>query len=394
MKRGLAGTFGLWALVAIGLRAVVIPGESCPVISADAALAAASNSENWIERAQRPDGSYIYEYDRETQAEAPEYNSVRHAGVTMSLYQLAAGGEAKGLPTADRALAWEIAHLLHHGDWVALKDSYDGSVELGASALMLDGLLQRRFATNDASHDDVIHGLARFLLTLQRPDGSFLGVYDEDAGAPNPHELSRYGTGEAFWALTLLHRAFPDEGWEKPARLTADYLSLHRDEAEHLKFPPWADQWAAYGLAEMASWPLSDANIAYARALAERFGFLIRVESQRRDSTVSKLLHGRQARAAGMGTWVEGLDSIYRIASSDARLADVRGKVAERAVCGAGMLTTRQTTPKAAAARPRPGLNEGAWFTEGKTRMDDQQHALSALLNGAPILAKQAKATR
>ena len=117
-----------------------------------------------------------------------------------------------------------------------------------------------------------------------------------DAGRPFPGERSKYATGEAFWGLTLMHRFFPGEGWDVYARKTADYLSFDRDSYEQQKFPPWADQWAAYGLGEMANWPPSDKNIAYARTLAERFGFLVRVESQRSDNWFSKLLHGRQAR--------------------------------------------------------------------------------------------------
>ena len=41
---------------------------------------------------QQPDGRYLYEYDRATDEARPGYNIVRHAGVTMSLYQLAAVG--------------------------------------------------------------------------------------------------------------------------------------------------------------------------------------------------------------------------------------------------------------------------------------------------------------
>ncbi len=41
---------------------------------------------------QGDDGRYVYEYDRDTDRIAPGYNIVRHAGVTMSLYQLARAG--------------------------------------------------------------------------------------------------------------------------------------------------------------------------------------------------------------------------------------------------------------------------------------------------------------
>ncbi len=132
---------------------------------------------------------------------------------------------------------------------------------------------------------------------------------------------------------------------------------------------------------------LSDRNIAFARSLAERFGLLIRAESQRRDTTFSALTHGPQARSAGMATWVEGLNALWRLAGQDARIGDLRAPIAERAVCGAGMLAARQVQPNEARGHPREAA--GAWFTGGKTRMDDQQHALSALLATADILREQ-----
>ena len=53
---------------------------------------------------------------------------------------------------------------------------------------------------------------------------------------------------------------------------------------------------------------------------------------------------------------------------------------------GAGMLAARQYTTGEAQEFEDPLHVEGAWFTEGITRMDDQQHALSGLLYSAPII--------
>ena len=254
-------------------------------------------------------------------------------------------------------------------------------------------------ATTEATYDPLMHELASFILLMQRGDGSFLSEWDRTTDLPYPNETSTYSTGEAFWALTLMHRVFPNEGWDKPSHAVADYVSFQRDLKEHQKYPPWADQWSAYGFAEMAAWPdavpagktpLTDTNVAYARTLAERFGFLMRVESQRRDNWFSRLTHGPEARSAGMATWVEGLDSLWRLAGKDSRLADLRPKIAERALCGAGMLVDRQVVGgDRVKAHPVEAL--GAWFTDGKTRMDDQQHALSGLLAAAVILRERGK---
>ncbi len=391
MWRGLALVGMAWVCGAIALRLVVVPAERCPGLGADDAAAGALESASWIARVQEADGSYLYEFDIEDNEVVPGYNEVRHAGVTMSLYQLAAEGYPNGLVTANRGLAWMEANLLAHDDWVALQGPGGGRISVGASALMLAGLAQRRLATRDSQHDMLMHRLARFLLVMQQPDGSFLESWSPGTGAPEPGLRSKYATGEAFWALALMHRLFPAEGWERPARAVADYLSLNRDRVEHQKFPPWADQWAAYGLNELAPSGLSDANIEYARSLSARFGFLVRVESQRTTSTFSKLVHGRRARAAGLGTWVEALGSLWLLARADSRLADLEPDLRERLVCSAGMLRDRQVTAAAARRYANPAVAEGAWFTERKTRMDDQQHALSGLIRARGAIAGAAR---
>jgi hypothetical protein len=369
------------------LRVALVPSQACPAVTATAIDEAVAGSAAWIERALREDGSYVYEYDRDTGELSPFYNEVRHAGVTMSLYQLAAAGDLSVLPAADAALERMIGLLYREDDWAAIRNPGGGSIQLGASALMLAGLGQRRLATDDTLYDDLMREVGRFIVAMQAEDGSFYNYWDASTGAPDPSVKSRYATGEAFWALTLMHEAFPGEGWDVPAWKVSDYLALYRDEAEGFEFPPWADQWAAYGLAEMAGWGLHDYHIAYARSLAERFGFLIRAESQRDGSAVSEFLRGRNARAAGMGTWVEGLTSLWRLSVADARMADLRPDIEERMICGAAMLVDRQVTAETAGRRARPTLLQGAWFTKGVTRMDDQQHALSGLLRSREVVA-------
>ncbi|MFN0093550.1 MAG: hypothetical protein ACKVVT_02075 [Dehalococcoidia bacterium] len=389
MWRAAGITATAWVAGAIALRVTLAPAQVCPAVTVDGARDSAYEAAAWIERAQADDGSYLYDWDRETGEPVPGYNSVRHAGVTMSLYQLAAEtGDLAPIAPADRGLAWMQERLFQRDGWTAMDVPGEG-VKLGGNALLLAGLAQRRLATGDGQHDDLMRAVARFLVVLQGPDGSFSSRWLPETGRPNT-ERSLYATGEAFWALALMHRLFPGEGWDVPVRAVADYLALHRDEVENTKFPPWADQWAAYGFAEMAPLPglaLSDDHVAYVRSLADRFGFLIRADSQRTDGAWSKLIHGRRARAAGAGTWVEALGSLWRLSQADPRLAGLAPKLAERGACGAGMLRDRQITESEAAGKEHAAILGGAWFTEDRTRMDDQQHALSALIRARELIA-------
>ncbi len=387
MQRPVLLALATWLVGAIVLRSTLLAPQHCPAISPESARQSALLAAAWIDANQFPDGSYVYEYDRTVDMDRPGYNVVRHAGVTMSLYQLAAAGEPAYLPTADAGLRWMLRNLYRHADWAALQDPADGSVRLGATALMLASLLQRRIATSDPQYDDLMRQLARGMLALQLPDGAFLNRWDTTARQPVPNERSKYATGEAFWALTLMHRLFPGEGWDAPARRTARYLAEDRDRVEGLPYPPWADQWAAYGFGEIAAWGLSDAEVRYLESLAARFGLLVRADAARRDTWWSRLLHGRKARAAGAGTWGEGLAALAQAAAAEPRLAHLRPAIEERLACVAGMLRERQVSPGAAPPVANPARVEGAWFTSGLTRMDDQQHALSALILASRILA-------
>jgi hypothetical protein len=244
---------------------------------------------------------------------------------------------------------------------------------------MAVSLAERRLATGDTAHDELMREIGSFMLTLQRDDGGFALGWDMGADAPVAG-TSRYYPGEALWALALLHEAFPGEGWDEAARRDLTYLITRRDDEAGFTFQPLPDQWLAYGLAEMAPWGLADAEIDHARRLAARFGLLVRTESQRQAGALGRLVRGDPARAAGLGTWAEALSSLWRLSTEDKRLADLKAKLRERLVCSAGILAARQAGATEAAVSPRPGLIEGAWFGRGETRMDDQQHALSGLL--------------
>jgi len=378
----------VWAVGAAALRLTLAAPQRCGTMTSSQALSSATAAVQWIERAQKPDGSYIYDYDVASGTELPGYDAVRHAGVTMGLYYYAAlTGDRSSVSAGDAGLAWLQSNLVEEDGWAAVKDPDSTIAELGSTALMLAGLEQRRVATGDDSFDGLMHELARFILSMQNADGSMTGYFDATAMTPIAGSRSLYFTGEAFWALTMMQTAFPDEGWGVASKRTATYIATQRDTAEDVSFPPWSDQWAAYGLAEMTTWTrLTDAEVAYARSLAERYGFMTRYESQRRDDEVSKLLQGPETRAAGMGTWLEALDSLWRVSKADPRLGDITATLGERVGCAASILVHRQITRAEAAKDPQPQFAEGAWARDGVTRMDDQQHALAGLLRARAVL--------
>jgi hypothetical protein len=371
----------VWVLGFAALRVSLLAPEVCPPIDDQSAVRAAVAAADWLVTSQDDDGRYLYEYDRAAAEPRPGYNIVRHAGVTMSLYQAAAAGHDAVLDAADDGLAYMLDELVRAGDGAALVEPGAGTARLGASALLAAALVDRRIATGERRYDDELRALGRFMVGQIGRNGRTLVNYDVVGQVPVPGETSRYATGEAGWALARLHTSFPDEGWDRPARLVADYLATERDEAEGLDYPPWPDQWAAYLLGELAPDGLDPHHVTYARALAARFGMLIRFESQK-DGWPVPVVDPR-ARGGGVGVWVEGLASLARAAAVDDRLADLRPALRARLDCGASVLAARQADADEAAEYRQPDRVNGAWFRDDLTRMDDQQHALSGLLAAA-----------
>jgi len=370
-----------WIVSLGAVRVLVVPPEDCGAVDAPAARNAALRAMEWAARNQQPDGRYTYLYDAAADAPIADYNIVRHAGVTMSMYQVVGRlNRADLLAAGDIGTAWMVDRLQRQDDWAALADTPRAT--LGSSALMLVALSERRLATGETDYDEVMREVGHFLMAMQREDGGFYVAWQFDQNDFDRVGTSVYYPGEALWALALLQEALPDTRADDAARRAVDFITTQRDDVEGVRFPPLNDHWAAYGVAEMAEWQpgLTDANIEYARRLAGRFSLFIRFEAQKSDSAFQHSIRGDDRSSSALGTWVEGQAALWRLASTDERMADLRNDIRDSATCGAGILEQRQAPDSAGPAEA------GAWFIDDITRMDDQQHAASGLLYTADAL--------
>jgi small neutral amino acid transporter SnatA (MarC family) len=373
--------------------AVVAPPEHCPTVTTEELRNSSQAAVDWFVRNQEADGTWLYEYDAEDDLVPPSYNEVRHAGVTMGLYQAAAAGLPGALRSADRGTEWALDQLVEGDGWAAF--GYQGRVTTGASALLAAGLAIRREATGSERYDDVMARLGRFLVAQTEPSGAVLAEYDAVAEVPVAGLYSKYFTGEAYWALALLHAAFPGEGWGEVADRIGAYLATSRDEVED-HWPPIPDHWAAYGAAETAQFaergdpPLTEHEVSYARRQAELFGSATRWVSQQFGPWGTVVRGGDKPRGGGYGVISEALTGWWLTAEAEPRLADLADPIAARATCIAGIAVGEQADGEDAAGAAQPQRVEGAWFVDGETRMDDQQHALAGLLRTIPIIEAQA----
>jgi hypothetical protein len=387
--RRLLGYAVVFVLGALVLRVAVVPAEVCPPVDPASARRSLAEAAAWLERGLQPDGRYTYGYDRERDAVSEDYNITRHAGVMLSLYQLAGeGDDVEALDAAEQGLAFVHANLLRHAEWTAFAEPGQDP-QLGASGLLTIALLHRRLATGDDGEDELIRGLGRFLSAQQQPDGSVLGRWSRTTQSGVPGEWATFGTGQALFAFALLDELFPGEGWGEAARRLVRYVATRRDDVEGYVLT-FADHWSAYGLAALGPDGLGEPEIAYARELAGIFGLNSRLESQSGEGGVNRIFRGEPASGAGLGTTVEGLAALWRLSVADPRLGDLTDDLAERLRCTAGRAVDRQVDPAEAEEAPRPPLARGAWFTEdGYTQMDHQRHPLSGLLAALPVLAAE-----
>lgn len=391
VSRRVGGALVSWLVVATAVRVVIALPEHCPAATPGELMHTAEEAVAWLARNQNDDGTWLYRYEAESDTVVGGYNTVRHAGVTMSLYQAADHGVAGALEVADTGTAYALDHLVPHDDWVAFEPE-SNRVTTGAAALLVAGLVERRQLTGDTVHDELMRALSRFLVAHVEANGAVAESWDRQSERPRFGIYSPFFTGEVLWALASMHLVFPDEGWDEPAERIAHYVATDRDDAED-HYPDIPDHWAAYGMWVMTQWsahadldrPLTADQVPYVERQAAFGGLQARWESQRVDSFPRYALRGRRTLGAGLGTVGEQITGLWQVARTDERLAHLVDPLGERALCVAGMLAERQVSESEANAFDDPSRVRGAWFQFGVTQMDDQQHALSAVLLALPI---------
>lgn len=377
VRRRLGGAAADWLLV-VGIVAIAVHPEGCGRPSDDELTEAAQLAVDWFGANLESDGRFVYRYDRDRATKEAGYNDTRHAGVMWSLWQAEADGIEGAGEIAERSFDYVADRILDTVIGPAFGvGSRPGS---GSTGLLVAALDERRLATGKTDHDELLVDLGHTLAATVNADGSVSADIHVDTG-PGA-DRSPFFTGEVMWALARLHLTFPDEGFDEPALRVRRYLVADRDRVES-PWPPVSDHWGAYAFETMDRWPTPPAISSEEEEWRSRqlglFSLQVRYESQRRGG-ITKLTRGPIALAAGVGTLGEGLGNhLLQLVRNGARSGD-HGALVDRADCAASLLVDRQISAEEAANDPEPHRTIGAWFRLGDTQMDDQQHALSALL--------------
>jgi hypothetical protein len=364
------------------------------------AVARAGLGARWLAGDQRPDGSFFYKYfPRRNAYDLRDYNPLRHAGTTYSLYQVYdVTRDPRVLAAAERGSEWIDRNSFRSPDGSGRAFVFEGVCKLGGQALALIALLERRRVTGDARYDRLISEMARLLASLKVP-GQAGRYYQSYRPASNHRSLlpaSDYYPAEALLAVTRLAQRFPGRGYIQDAAAAGHYL-LHTREGTWVRSPRQVveNHWLALAFSEL-----------YRMRRDSRFrrAAYLQADSMRRHQFTA-----RDGEPEAIGAPTDRMPINYTSSSTKAEaLVAVwalarwaRDVAAERRFSQAALRNVQfqmrvQFTPALSRRFPRPDRTVWAWPQDpfvDTIRMDFVQHNISALITAWQILRRGDVAT-
>lgn len=343
-------------------------------------------SGGYLERACGPDGKFVYEIDIRTGKKSNSYNIVRHAG---AIYALAMLNRVQPDPQTADAMVRAAAFLrqnyigpgVHPGQLVvwseplAWQSRPRHDAELGATGLGLVALAEVRSVDPKSVPLEELQALGRFLLFLQKDDGSFINKYRAESGPVEDWE-SLYYPGEAALAFVALYEADHSREWLVAAGRALSFLA--RSRAALSTVP--ADHWALIATAKLLRY--CDHSSCPGTLREELIQHAIQVcnsilREQYRGSAAVGIAGAfdPEGRTAPAATRLEGLLAALEFLPKD----ELRAKIVATTGRGIAFLLRMQI-----GSGPYSGGIPGAFATRtldsSKVRIDFVQHAICAWL--------------
>ncbi len=343
----------------------------------------------------------------------PRYNILRHAGVMYALgmyHDLTMNDEAKSaLLSAGKFLRYQcIAPVAEEDGLLAVwsRSELNGTdvavqAKLGGSGLGLVGLLSMEKASPGSTSLDDLRGLGRFILFLQKEDGSFYSKYIPSEGGRRDNWTSRFYPGEAALGLIMLHGHDANPRWIKGATKAMVYLARTRENMQEVPVDHWA-LLATTQLMTLYGDTLSD--VEQSLLLGHTIQICERILSLQVSLTDSAFLLGgftKDGRTTPTATKLEGLLAALEIIPT--RNTKIRNRIMKSVQRGMVFLTNSQVLtgehagaiPRAIRPLPEDGTSKVKNFNRRATevRIDYVQHALSAMIQYVEAFGPEGKRT-
>lgn len=329
------------------------------------------------------------------------YNVLRHAGAIYAMAQHQEHRPETALLAAlKRAAGYLVSCCIgpvpdHHGmEAVWTRPEITGRdrpvlAKLGGAGLALTALAATQRLAPDTERRDHLQALARFVLFMQKADGSFYSRYVPSSGGRQDEWVSLYYPGEAALGLLSLYDLDPRLDWLAGAAHALHYLARSRRDA--VTAPP--DHWALIATAKLLSLA-DDAPGLVDRPLLLRHAGQVSRGMLAEQETAAGAFPGAftaDGRTTPTATRVEGLLAVRDLFDTvDPALAVRIDEALRRAMTFLRRAIIRQGplaggVPRAMAPMPDDGTPEREAFNRraGEIRIDYVQHTLSALLGHA-----------
>jgi hypothetical protein len=373
----------------IAQAAAAVFSERLPP-TADLSLKRLIDSENiaaaYLKRNCDGSGRFAYLVDTDSGNVSPSYNIVRHAGAIYALAMFnGLHPQSNAVNTMVRATNFMRANYF-------APDSRSGTLaiwsrpaqmntkaELGAAGLGLVALTSVEQARPNAIPLAELQGLGKFVLFLQKPDGSFYSRYFADKGLDRNWQ-SLYYPGEAVLGLISLYELDHSRKWLVAAGKGLAYLAASR--ANIPEVPP--DHWALIATAKfLPYYEQSACPVSRAELLQHAAGICNRIVHEQVTNAPDARIDGAfdpTGRTTPTATRMEGLLAALEFLPKD----DLRGRVEAAVQRGIAFLLNAQIT-----SGPYAGGMAGSVLASGsplnvqstsEIRIDYVQHALSAWL--------------
>lgn len=338
----------------------------------------------YLERACGPDGKFAYKVEIGSGRENSSYDIIRHEG---AMYALAMANhhhpDPKVVDAMVRAADFLRKSYLGPGvrpDQLAvwskpLRTSSDKQyAELGGSGLGLVALAGVREVRPDAVPLSDLQALGRFMLFLQKGDGSFVHKYRFQSG-PVTDWQSLYYPGEAALGLVALYEADHSNQWLDAAGKALGYLAKSRAALPTVP----ADHWALIATAKL--FPYADqvqSTVSRSELLQHAMQICESILREQFRSSEPQGLDGAfdaEGRTAPAATRLEGLLAALEFLPD----SELRERTAATVKRGIRFLLRAQISTGAQAGG-MPGATVTRSLDSGEIRIDYVQHALCAWL--------------
>lgn len=386
------------ALIASSLGRTQVTHKTQHVAPSVQVQTAVQLSVRYLERACDEAGRFAYLVDSDSGRLSRSYNIIRHAGAIYSLEManrlrpdtgtqdtiMRAGGYLWNNYVGPDANSEVLAVWTH-------PKPRNSEADLGAAGLGLVALTEiERLRPNSISSRD-LRMLGRFILFMQKENGSFFSKYDIDSG-PVTEIDSLYYPGEATLGLIALYELDRSPEWLIAAGKALAFLA--RSERAGNIAP---DHWDVIATAEFlrhydqSSCPASRKELTeHAERICERF-----LSEQIASGPESALIGGfdPSGRTTPAATRLEALLAVLEFLPPEANA--LRSRIGIAVKRGMTFLLNAQITsgwyaggmpaiaikPRSVVSRPAPKASE--------VRIDYVQHALSAWLRYEDVLGKK-----